>query len=154
MKDHPAFLPHQPDAPAKLKDVWWLCETLGLTLSLCIPLHRMARNANESTADGDDDNFIFSWKMFTSWDYLIGNPETADNKFASITTSFKVTPNWHFSVCLWGCSQRLPLQRFKRTTEYLYRISQNEEGMTLNHSRSSSNALDHPRPLFRIWKTR
>lgn len=50
----------------------------------------MARNANESTADGDDDNFIFSWKMFTSWDYLIGNPETADNKFASITTSFKV----------------------------------------------------------------
>lgn len=54
-------------------------------------LHRMARNANESTADGDDDNFIFSWKMFTSWDYLIGNPETADNKFASITTSFKVT---------------------------------------------------------------
>lgn len=57
-----------------------------LTLSFC----RMARNANESTADGDDDNFIFSWKMFTSWDYLIGNPETADNKFASITTSFKV----------------------------------------------------------------
>ncbi|XP_009868582.1 PREDICTED: transmembrane channel-like protein 2 [Apaloderma vittatum] len=49
----------------------------------------MARNANESTTDGDDDNFTFSWKMFTSWDYLIGNPETADNKFASITTSFK-----------------------------------------------------------------
>ena len=62
-----------------------------LTLSPHTSLHRMARNANESTADGDDDNFIFSWKMFTSWDYLIGNPETADNKFASITTSFKVT---------------------------------------------------------------
>ncbi|KAH0627220.1 hypothetical protein JD844_002709 [Phrynosoma platyrhinos] len=50
---------------------------------------RMARNAHEDTGDGDDANFIFSWKMFTSWDYLIGNPETADNKFASITTSFK-----------------------------------------------------------------
>ncbi|KAL8165549.1 UNVERIFIED_CONTAM: Transmembrane channel-like protein 2 [Gekko kuhli] len=49
----------------------------------------MARNAHENTGDGDDENFIFSWKMFTSWDYLIGNPETADNKFASITTSFK-----------------------------------------------------------------
>lgn len=61
-----------------------------LTLSPLTSSHRMARNANESTADGDDDNFIFSWKMFTSWDYLIGNPETADNKFASITTSFKV----------------------------------------------------------------
>lgn len=49
----------------------------------------MARNANESGV-GDDNSFNFSWKMFTSWDYLIGNPETADNKFASITTSFKV----------------------------------------------------------------
>ncbi|NXJ07526.1 TMC2 protein, partial [Odontophorus gujanensis] len=57
--------------------------------SLMVVIRSMARNANESTADGDDDNFVFSWKMFTSWDYLIGNPETADNKFASITTSFK-----------------------------------------------------------------
>nr|XP_009943290.1 PREDICTED: transmembrane channel-like protein 2 [Opisthocomus hoazin] len=57
--------------------------------SLMVVIRSMARNANESTADGDDENFIFSWKMFTSWDYLIGNPETADNKFASITTSFK-----------------------------------------------------------------
>lgn len=49
----------------------------------------MARNANDD-GGGDDTSFNFSWKMFTSWDYLIGNPETADNKFASITTSFKV----------------------------------------------------------------
>lgn len=49
----------------------------------------MARNANED-GGGDNNSFNFSWKMFTSWDYLIGNPETADNKFASITTSFKV----------------------------------------------------------------
>lgn len=51
----------------------------------------MPRNANESGIE-DDNSFNFSWKMFTSWDYLIGNPETADNKFASITTSFKVKP--------------------------------------------------------------
>lgn len=56
----------------------------------------MARNANESGV-GDDNSFNFSWKMFTSWDYLIGNPETADNKFASITTCFKVSaPEWWF----------------------------------------------------------
>ena len=55
------------------------------------PCSRMARNANEE-GGGDDNNFNFSWKVFTSWDYLIGNTETADNKFASITTSFKVKP--------------------------------------------------------------
>lgn len=49
----------------------------------------MAKNAHDD-GGGDDTSFNFSWKMFTSWDYLIGNPETADNKFASITTSFKV----------------------------------------------------------------
>ncbi|XP_056376599.1 transmembrane channel-like protein 2 isoform X1 [Hyla sarda] len=57
--------------------------------SLMVVIRTMASNANENTNDGDDGNFNFSFKMFTSWDYLIGNPETADNKFASITTSFK-----------------------------------------------------------------
>ncbi|XP_075172258.1 transmembrane channel-like protein 2 [Anomaloglossus baeobatrachus] len=57
--------------------------------SLMVVIRTMASNANESTGDGDDGNYNFSFKMFTSWDYLIGNPETADNKFASITTSFK-----------------------------------------------------------------
>nr|XP_019949219.1 PREDICTED: transmembrane channel-like protein 1 [Paralichthys olivaceus] len=56
--------------------------------SYMVVIRTMARNSNESGV-GDDNSFNFSWKMFTSWDYLIGNPETADNKFASITTSFK-----------------------------------------------------------------
>ncbi|CAL8248707.1 unnamed protein product [Merluccius merluccius] len=56
--------------------------------SYMVVIRKMARNANE-TGGGDDNSFNFSWKTFTSWDYLIGNPETADNKFASITTSFK-----------------------------------------------------------------
>ncbi|XP_034547452.1 transmembrane channel-like protein 1 [Notolabrus celidotus] len=56
--------------------------------SYMVVIRTMARNANESGV-GDDNSFNFSWKVFTSWDYLIGNAETADNKFASITTSFK-----------------------------------------------------------------
>lgn len=51
----------------------------------------MAKNADVGGGDGEDSDFTFAWKMFTSWDYLIGNAETADNKYASITTSFKVT---------------------------------------------------------------
>lgn len=50
----------------------------------------MAKNADVGGGDGEDGEFTFAWKMFTSWDYLIGNAETADNKYASITTSFKV----------------------------------------------------------------
>uniref|UniRef100_A0A8D0H5B5 Transmembrane channel-like protein n=1 Tax=Sphenodon punctatus TaxID=8508 RepID=A0A8D0H5B5_SPHPU len=59
-----------------------------IAYSFMVVIRTMARNANEE-GGGDDTSFNFSWKMFTSWDFLIGNPETADNKFASITTSFK-----------------------------------------------------------------
>ncbi|XP_029442945.1 transmembrane channel-like protein 2 [Rhinatrema bivittatum] len=57
--------------------------------SLMVVIRTMAAGVNESTGDSDDATYNFSWKMFTSWDYLVGNPETADNKFASITTSFR-----------------------------------------------------------------
>ncbi|RVE68453.1 hypothetical protein OJAV_G00091850 [Oryzias javanicus] len=57
--------------------------------SLMVVIRMMARNSNEGGDGGDEGQFTFSWKMFTSWDFLIGNPETADNKYASITTSFK-----------------------------------------------------------------
>ncbi|XP_029366130.1 transmembrane channel-like protein 2-B isoform X2 [Echeneis naucrates] len=57
--------------------------------SLMVVIRTMARNSNEGGDGAEGNEFIFSWKMFTSWDYLIGNPETADNKYASITTSFK-----------------------------------------------------------------
>eukprot|EP00069_Balaena_mysticetus_P012500 bmy_07649T0 len=57
--------------------------------SLMIVIRSMASNTQGSTNDGESDNFTFSFKMFTSWDYLIGNSETADNKYASITISFK-----------------------------------------------------------------
>ncbi|XP_049635967.1 transmembrane channel-like protein 2 [Suncus etruscus] len=57
--------------------------------SLMIVIRSMASNTQGTTSEGENDNFTFSFKMFTSWDYLIGNSETADNKYASITTSFK-----------------------------------------------------------------
>ncbi|XP_077594088.1 transmembrane channel-like protein 2-A [Stigmatopora nigra] len=57
--------------------------------SLMVVIQTMAKNADLGGGEGEDGEFTFAWKMFTSWDYLIGNAETADNKYASITTSFK-----------------------------------------------------------------
>uniref|UniRef100_A0A671KKF3 Transmembrane channel-like protein n=1 Tax=Sinocyclocheilus anshuiensis TaxID=1608454 RepID=A0A671KKF3_9TELE len=57
--------------------------------SLMVVIRTMASNANEGGDGAEEGAFTFCWKLFTSWDYLIGNPETADNKFASTTTSFK-----------------------------------------------------------------
>lgn len=70
----------------------------------------MAKNADVGGGDGEEGEFTFAWKMFTSWDYLIGNPETADNKYASITTSFKVSIvtviilHQQFAQVYWICS--------------------------------------------------
>lgn len=58
-------------------------------LGLISCFYRMTKNIGDD-GGGDDNTFNFSWKVFTSWDYLIGNPETADNKFNSITMNFKV----------------------------------------------------------------
>lgn len=82
----------------------------------------MAGNTQGSTNDGESDNFTFSFKMFTSWDYLIGNSETADNKYASITISFKVVasgpfplprgtlgPSCHWETSpSWGMGNKIP----------------------------------------------
>ncbi len=90
-----------------IRKLFWMCpwipfcylvhrQIISLLISSLL-LNSMARTANEE-GGGDDTSFNFSWKTFTSWDYLIGNPETADNKFASITTSFKVCSS-SISLC-------------------------------------------------------
>lgn len=51
--------------------------------------YRMAENSRMSKLSEKDDECIFSWKLFTGWDYMIGNAETAHNRVASIVMSFK-----------------------------------------------------------------
>jgi len=57
-----------------------VCTVGGLVLSFFILLKEMTKNSRLAGSTGSDDDFEFSWKIFTAWDYMIANQETADNK--------------------------------------------------------------------------
>ncbi|KAG3287108.1 transmembrane channel like 1 [Ictidomys tridecemlineatus] len=67
---------------------YFLVGIMCIGYSFLVVLRAMTKNIGDD-GGGDDNTFNFSWKMFCSWDYLIGNPETADNKFNSITMNFR-----------------------------------------------------------------
>ncbi|XP_049626772.1 transmembrane channel-like protein 1 [Suncus etruscus] len=67
---------------------YFLVGIMCIGYSFLVVLKAMTANIGDD-GGGDDNTFNFSWKVFCSWDYLIGNPETADNKFNSITMNFK-----------------------------------------------------------------
>lgn len=50
---------------------------------------RMAKNSRMSKLSSKEDEYIFSWKLFTGWDYMIGHTETSQNRTASIILGFK-----------------------------------------------------------------
>ncbi|KAF7988682.1 hypothetical protein HCN44_001255 [Aphidius gifuensis] len=52
-------------------------------------LRKMAKNSRMSKLSEKEDECAFSWKLFTGWDFMIGNSETAHNKIASIVLGFK-----------------------------------------------------------------
>ncbi|KOB70687.1 Transmembrane channel-like protein [Operophtera brumata] len=52
-------------------------------------LRKMAENSRMSKLSEKDDECIFSWKLFSGWDFMIGNAETAHNRIASVVLGFK-----------------------------------------------------------------
>ncbi|XP_028177658.1 transmembrane channel-like protein 3 [Ostrinia furnacalis] len=52
-------------------------------------LRKMAENSRMSKLSEKEDECIFSWKLFTGWDFMIGNTETAHNRIASVILGFK-----------------------------------------------------------------
>ncbi|XP_019618983.1 PREDICTED: transmembrane channel-like protein 3 [Branchiostoma belcheri] len=59
--------------------------------SFAVILRKMADNSRQSKLSTGEDQFTFCWKVFCGWDSLIGQQETADNKFAAITTGLRVS---------------------------------------------------------------
>lgn len=52
-------------------------------------LRQIANNSKGEKASDKDDNFAFSWKAFSSWDYMIGNEETAKNKYKALVIAIR-----------------------------------------------------------------
>ncbi|KAL8619217.1 hypothetical protein ACOMHN_049999 [Nucella lapillus] len=62
---------------------------ISFAYSFIVVLKKMASNSRQSRMSNKDEQFTFSWKLYTDWDYMVGNPETATTKHASIVTTMK-----------------------------------------------------------------
>ncbi|XP_076457549.1 transmembrane channel-like protein 1 [Babylonia areolata] len=68
----------------------YLVTTLvSFAYSFIVVLKKMASNSRQSRMSNKDEQFTFAWKLFSDWDYMVGNPETATTKHASIVTTMK-----------------------------------------------------------------
>ncbi|KAH9498806.1 Transmembrane channel-like protein 3 [Bulinus truncatus] len=75
----------------RLPLAYLLINLASFAYSFVVVLKTMANNSRNSRMSNSDDEYTFAWKLFTEWDYMITNHDTATTKHASITTVFKET---------------------------------------------------------------
>ncbi|XP_011865678.1 PREDICTED: transmembrane channel-like protein 3 [Vollenhovia emeryi] len=73
----------------RLPLAYFITNLVVYTYSFVAILRKMAENSRLSKLIEKEDEYVFSWKLFTGWDFMIGNPETAHNRTASIALGFK-----------------------------------------------------------------
>ncbi|XP_024945127.1 transmembrane channel-like protein 3 [Cephus cinctus] len=73
----------------RLPLAYFVANLVVYTYSFVAILRKMAENSRMSKLSEKEDECAFSWKLFTGWDFMIGNPETAHNRIASIVLGFK-----------------------------------------------------------------
>ncbi|KAH8369576.1 hypothetical protein KR093_000203, partial [Drosophila rubida] len=73
----------------KLPLAYFLTAVLVYIYSFVATLRKMAENSRNSKLSSKDDECVFSWKLFTGWDFMIGHAETAHNRIASVVVGFK-----------------------------------------------------------------
>ncbi|XP_071635711.1 transmembrane channel-like protein isoform X2 [Temnothorax longispinosus] len=73
----------------KLPLAYFVTNLVVYTYSFVAILRKMAENSRLSKLTEKEDEYVFSWKLLTGWDFMIGNPETAHNRTASVMLGFK-----------------------------------------------------------------
>ncbi|KZC08272.1 Transmembrane channel-like protein 3, partial [Dufourea novaeangliae] len=77
------------DSGYRLPLAYFVTNLVVYIYSFVAILRKMAENSRLSKLTEKEDECVFSWKLFTGWDFMIGNPETAHNRTASIVLGFK-----------------------------------------------------------------
>ncbi|XP_025190710.1 transmembrane channel-like protein 3 isoform X2 [Melanaphis sacchari] len=77
------------DTGYQLPTAYFITGLVVYIYSFVATLRKMAANSRLSKLSEKDDECIFTWKLFTGWDYMIGNEETAHNRISSIILGFK-----------------------------------------------------------------
>ncbi|XP_050420636.1 transmembrane channel-like protein [Adelges cooleyi] len=77
------------DTGYRLPTAYFIVGLVVYIYSFVATLRKMAANSRLSKLSEKDDECIFTWKLFTGWDYMIGNEETAHNRISSIILGFK-----------------------------------------------------------------